>query len=158
MRRADGGPRYLQDNERVDHSPVCHGDSIDILGLEMHEYESALSLAQIRAIENQECSAIQNYDYLNFTKEDTMYDVIPADIAPPPQYKANRIYPRPKLPIPHVNNMQSTADVRVLPCISEVGERDIGSVRSEVMGVRQYIPSREPHKATERLQVRLPKP
>ncbi|WAR22312.1 LRP6-like protein [Mya arenaria] len=120
MRRADGGPRYLQDNESVDHSAVCHGDSVDILGLEMHEYESPLSVAQIRARENQECSAIQNDDFLNFTKRDTMYDLIPADIAPtPPPYEAKRINPPPKLPKPHVHTMQSTANVSVLSCISD---------------------------------------
>ncbi|XP_052771262.1 low-density lipoprotein receptor-related protein 5-like isoform X2 [Mya arenaria] len=151
MRRADGGPRYLQDNESVDHSAVCHGDSVDILGLEMHEYESPLSVAQIRARENQECSAIQNDDFLNFTKRDTMYDLIPADIAPtPPPYEAKRINPPPKLPKPHVHTMQSTANVSVLSCISdqpmaarvqniyatpsEVGDRYVGSVRSELPG------------------------
>ncbi|XP_052771268.1 low-density lipoprotein receptor-related protein 4-like isoform X2 [Mya arenaria] len=142
MRRADGGPRYLQDNEGVDRSAVYHDDSVDILGLEIHEYESPISVAQIQARENQEYSSIQNDDYLHFTKRDTMYDAISADNAPPPPVEANRL----KLPETHCRTLQSTADVGALPCISDrpvagsvhtiyvspsdVGDRYVGSVRS----------------------------
>ncbi|WAR22306.1 LRP4-like protein [Mya arenaria] len=115
MRRADGGPRYLQDNEGVDRSAVYHDDSVDILGLEIHEYESPISVAQIQARENQEYSSIQNDDYLHFTKRDTMYDAISADNAPPPPVEANRL----KLPETHCRTLQSTADVGALPCISD---------------------------------------
>ncbi|WAR22307.1 LRP4-like protein [Mya arenaria] len=117
-RRADSGPRYLNDNEGFDHSAVFQGASVEIRGLESHEYESPQYVAAIRPTKNPEYSATQSNDYLHFPQRDTMYDMIPCDIAPPLPYEANGTDPQTTLPERHFSTLPSTTEVSALSFIS----------------------------------------